>query len=647
MDEENQPRRRRRVPQTEAAQPNTIKPEVPVNQPEQETAKPHATRPKRTPQKPAQAEAPKPPKPERKIAPQPYKIVVGNEGETPEWMVSAGSVSGAASRRTAKSPESVIRTETPEAPKKPVQLEANEPERHEAKGAKPGMAKTGTVKKAAKKPAVRLKKAKSTKKERSRKGKKIRQTVLLALCAAVLLTLVIAGGVTGVRLMDIKRTLDQGDGVFYPNLYVNGLSLQGMTLDQAADIVTRQVSDQVARWSITLRTMDGRSWNITGDSLNMKYDVADQLDQLWSYGHTGSSMDRYEAVQALKETPEKRFTTLTYDMTSVNQILQQIKAEVDKKPVNAARLDDDSVWPPYTYTDDVDGQTLDITGLYEHICGMVNRLESGTVDLMPTPVKAAVTRESLENEIQLLATYETKIATSSQPGRFVNVQIGTERFNHKIIMAGEQVSFNSVAGKRTEKNGYQTALELAYGQYVEGIGGGICQVSSTLYNCVVQAGLQVVKRTQHSLASSYVPLGQDATVSDNGLDFVFKNTSGAPIYIETKYYKAGGYSRTQFSIYGRPNANGYSYKLESVVREEIPIPEPTIRRDENAEYVVYDDETYQRSKGEKGYIVDVYLITTDKTGLEVTRVLDHTDTYKASAPVVYVGVTPRETPFPN
>ena len=267
--------------------------------------------------------------------------------------------------------------------------------------------------------------------------------------------------------------------------------------------------------------------------------------------------------------------------------------------------------------------------------------------MTPTPVKAPITRAYLESQIVKLSSFETTIGNTSTEGRFANIKLGTEKFNHLIIKSGESVSFNKVTGKRTEANGYQQALELAYGEYVMGWGGGICQVSSTLYNAVVNAGLEVRSRTQHSRPSSYVEKGLDATVQDDRLDFVFRNNTNADIFIETEYYKKGSYYRCKFTIYGRPDPNGYSYKLVSEVVETIEKPETVYRPDKEMKYVVYDDEEYVYSKGEDGYIVDVYLVTMDANGLEVSREKKYTDTYKAVAPVTYVGVTPRETPVPQ
>ena len=599
----------------------------------------------------------------------PHRIVAADE-DAPDWMVSASRVTGAAERRGAPA----ARTQEAKKPARKAQndetraiLEMNKRsagEKQSADAKKPAArpqtgrkadARTGqTAAPAAEKRPANAKKTKPaprkmSKKAIARRNARIKKTLAIVLGSALLIALVTAGVIGGTRLVSIKQTLDRGDGVFYPNIFVNNIPLEGRTLDEAAAIVTQQVQAQIAQFSITLRTTDGsgRSWNITGEDLKMQYDVADQLDQLWAIGHTGSAASRYEQVKALESEAVMRYTTLSYDLSSVNQILTQIKQEVDKAPVSATRVDDDTQWPPFSYTDDVPGQELDISGLNERICAMVDTLQSGTVDLTPTVVQAPVTRAALEGQIVQLSTYETAIGATSDPGRFINIEVGTKKFDKLIIKSGESVSFNKVAGKRTYANGYADAPELAYGDYRTGVGGGICQVSSTLYNAVVGAGLQVTTRYQHSLASSYVPLGLDATVQDDRLDFVFKNTTNADIYISTEYYKKKGYWYTKFTIHGRPDPNGYSYKLDSQVVEEIPVPEPTYIPDKDAQYVVYDDETKQVSTGHKGYVVDVYLVTMDAKGLEVSREKKYTDTYKATTTKIYVGVTPRETPTPE
>lgn len=586
---------------------------------------------------------------------EPLRIIVGNEQDTPDWMVS--DTSGAASRRTKKKAEPSPRAEaarpstrgTQESQDILMMKRGSSAERTASErrtDEEPKKAKAPARKMPAKKPA---KKRPMSKKARERRARKIRRTVIGSLCAVIAVVLLVVGVQAGSRLVNIKQTLDRGDGVFYPNIFVNDIPLEGKTLDEAAAVVTQQVQSLISSFRITLRTEDGRSWDITGDSLNMKYDIADQLDQLWAIGHTGSSSTRYEQVKALESEPAMRYTTLTYDLSQVNQILNQIKAEVDQPAVSATRVQDDSKWPPFSYTDDIPGQTLDTTGLNERICAMVDTLESGVVVLSPTPVQATITRAQLEAQIVKLSSYETTVGKSGEyaEARAENVRLGTEKFNHLVIRAGESVSFNKVAGKRTVANGYQQALEIAYGNYVLGTGGGICQVSSTLYNAVVNAGLTVNKRTPHAIPSSYVEKGLDATVSDDRYDFVFSNNTNSDIYIETEFVKVKGYYHSRFTIYGRPDPNGYTYKLVSQVVETIPLPEPTYEKDTTGEHVFYDDETAVKSSGREGYIVDVYLVTMDSKGLEISREKKYTDTYKASAPVYWIGVNPHETPIPE
>lgn len=586
---------------------------------------------------------------------EPLRIIVGNEQDTPDWMVS--DTSGAASRRTKKKAEPSPRAEaarpstrgTQESQDILMMKRGSSAERTASErrtDEEPKKVKAPARKTPAKKPA---KKRPMSKKARERRARKIRRTVIGSLCAVIAVVLLVVGVQAGSRLVNIKQTLDRGDGVFYPNIFVNDIPLEGKTLDEAAAVVTQQVQSLISSFRITLRTEDGRSWDITGDSLNMKYDIADQLDQLWAIGHTGSSSTRYEQVKALEAEPAMRYTTLTYDLSQVNQILNQIKAEVDQPAVSATRVQDDSKWPPFSYTDDIPGQTLDITGLNERICTMVDTLVSGDVVLSPTPVQATITRAQLEAQIVKLSSYETTVGKSGEyaEARAENVRLGTEKFNHLVIRAGESVSFNKVAGKRTVANGYQQALEIAYGNYVLGTGGGICQVSSTLYNAVVNAGLTVNKRTPHAIPSSYVEKGLDATVSDDRYDFVFSNNTNSDIYIETEFVKVKGYYHSRFTIYGRPDPNGYTYKLVSQVVETIPLPEPTYEKDTTGEHVFYDDETAVKSSGREGYIVDVYLVTMDSKGLEISREKKYTDTYKASAPVYWIGVNPHETPIPE
>lgn len=139
------------------------------------------------------------------------------------------------------------------------------------------------------------------------------------------------------------------------------------------------------------------------------------------------------------------------------------------------------------------------------------------------------------NEV-VLASYSTRFRAFNS-GRSKNIELSANAINDVIVGNNDIFSFNSVVGPRDVASGYQMAPEIIKGKMVMGIGGGICQTSSTLFNAVDQLGLKIIERHNHSRDVGYVPEGRDATVSFGGLDFVFQNTIGVPFIVKTYYQK--------------------------------------------------------------------------------------------------------------
>jgi vancomycin resistance protein YoaR len=138
----------------------------------------------------------------------------------------------------------------------------------------------------------------------------------------------------------------------------------------------------------------------------------------------------------------------------------------------------------------------------------------------------------------VIATYTTRF-NPNQTGRSKNIEISAAAIHNVIVGSGDKFSFNSIVGPREIANGYQMAPEIVNGKLVMGIGGGICQTSSTLFNAVDQLSVEIIERHHHSKDVGYVPKGRDATVSFyGGLDFQFINTTGVPFLIQT-YYRPG------------------------------------------------------------------------------------------------------------
>lgn len=178
--------------------------------------------------------------------------------------------------------------------------------------------------------------------------------------------------------------------------------------------------------------------------------------------------------------------------------------------------------------------TLDEQSLLERIVSKF--FSGGTVDI---PLKSIESNYDPEEVPQLhevtLASY-TSFFHNVNSGRSVNIEISAAAIHQVIVGSGDIFSFNTIVGPRDVASGYQEAPEIVYGKVVRGIGGGVCQTSSTLFNAVDQLAVDILERHHHSKDVGYVPKGRDATVAFGGLDFQFQNTTGIPFLIKTYYH---------------------------------------------------------------------------------------------------------------
>ena len=251
-----------------------------------------------------------------------------------------------------------------------------------------------------------------------------------------------------------------------------------------------------------------------------------------------------------------------------------------------------------------------------------------------------ITTEIVEAEFTdtIIGTYSTDYSTSSA-NRKENIRLASEKINGKILNPGEVFSFNGVVGPRTQSTGFKIAHVYSGSKVVDGIGGGICQVSSTLYNAVVFADLEIVYRINHSLPVSYVPLGRDATVSYGTIDFNFKNNKETPVKIEVV---ADGNTLT-VNIYGRKKY-AKDISIETIVAGYTPYTVNEIKDE-----TMYEGERKVEEKGSNGTKTESYKIVKEN-GEVVSKKLLAKSSYTPTSEVVRVGTKKREvevTPEPT
>ena len=204
-----------------------------------------------------------------------------------------------------------------------------------------------------------------------------------------------------------------------------------------------------------------------------------------------------------------------------------------------------------------------------------------------------------------------------------------------------------MVGQRTEANGFYPAIEYAYGEHVMGIGGGVCQASTTVYQAAVCAGLQIVKREPHSDSVNYTEYGKDATVYWVGkrkIDLVFKNNTEDPIYMVAAVQKDPSNKRrliAKVMMYGE-DMGDIRYEIECKTVQELDPPEkPVYVKDKDATYVTYTDQEKSVSKAKPGYVVESYRVKYEGN-VETERQLLYVDTYEPKAERIYVGVKRRK-----
>ncbi|WP_027339204.1 VanW family protein [Halonatronum saccharophilum] len=178
---------------------------------------------------------------------------------------------------------------------------------------------------------------------------------------------------------------------------------------------------------------------------------------------------------------------------------------------------------------EVEGEILDIGETMKKI---FNAEDGEKVEGVRCVLKPWLTKKDIENISYKVGSYNTTIRGSE--GRRRNIEIATKAINNILLLSGETFSFNRVVGPRTKEAGFAEAPEVVDGELTKGVGGGICQVSSTLYNALEVEGLEVVERHAHSKDVGYVPKGKDATVAWDYFDLKFKNNLSSPIIIKAK-----------------------------------------------------------------------------------------------------------------
>ncbi|MDK8181654.1 VanW family protein [Paenibacillus sp. UMB4589-SE434] len=346
------------------------------------------------------------------------------------------------------------------------------------------------------------------------------------------------------------------------------------------------------------------------------------LDKLF----TGSLWERFQARRTFKETWALGFTWN-------NNIWKQRfnsawETQTFGKPVNARR--EITAADQVAYTPDKKVYRLDRMQMEQLIrvaipsdWSLDQRL---TIEVPLVQASAAITLETLQNEgIERKIIEVSTFLRPGDAGRIHNVNAAAKTIDDMILKPGEVFDYDKVIAKTERLYGFKEAPVILNGKLVPGIGGGICQVSSTLYNAVLRTGLDIVERRNHSMPVAYLPLGLDATFSQGYINFKFKNTTEKNLLIRT----STEHEKMTVKLFGTMDGS-ITYKMET---KTVKVLEPTVKYVKNSDLPIGTQETLQR--GKKGYTVESYRIKM-LNGKEVSRERMAIDTYRAQPTLIAI-----------
>ena len=267
-----------------------------------------------------------------------------------------------------------------------------------------------------------------------------------------------------------------------------------------------------------------------------------------------------------------------------------------------------------------------------------HRVEQEEFEIPLVIKEPVITKEVLEQQLfqDKMASYTTSFNAGNVP-RSHNIALAASKISEAVLGSGDTFSYNEVVGERTLEAGYQNAHVYLGDEIVDGIGGGICQVSTTLYNAVLFSDLKVDKRVNHSMTVGYVPVGQDAAVAYGLIDFKFTNDTGWPIKLVSEVDVKKG--KITFDIFGTNETPEKTIEIESTVLKTIPFPTEYVDEPE-----LEKGKTEIKQNGGNGYEVETYKVI-KQNGKVVSKELISRSNYRPIKQIEKKGIKEVEIPI--
>lgn len=411
----------------------------------------------------------------------------------------------------------------------------------------------------------------------------------------------------------------------FNGIRVGGVDVGGMGYDEALEKVAEYYNTEEQKVTVSI---GDKQWMLDFEEAGAGYDYRAAVDEAFGIGRDGDLKDRYKDALKAAEEGINISAAYSYDEDAVNDFVAEMKAEADVSVKDSVVLKENE---RIIITDEVYGINVDEAATAEVIKAVFEKGKSDEVEAVYTSVEPEVKKADNEKNFKIIGSYTTTFSRG-YVNRNINLDVGCKYINGTILQPGEEFSMAEGLKEQTYENGYRNAAVFVNGKSEDGMGGGVCQISTTVYNAVIRAELKVTERFNHSVPVSYVPLGLDAAIAEGYKDFKFVNDTEYPVYIEAYIDD----NKLISNIYGTEiHEPGREVDFQSVYISSVPKPAEKVTEDPEL-FEDYREVTYE---GSVGHIVEVYK-KVSMNGELVSRELFSKSSYRPVPDEVTVGTKP-------
>jgi vancomycin resistance protein YoaR len=407
-----------------------------------------------------------------------------------------------------------------------------------------------------------------------------------------------------------------------PGIYIDRIDMGHMQLNQVEKKLIPLYQNALDR-EIEIKG-GGKRWFFSPAQLGVKADMEGTIQTAWEVGRQGPLWKKWSVRWETKKKSYHVPLAFHVDEKILVNTIKEMAQTIDQEPKNAGIIINDNNQP--TIQPGENGHKVNIDESVHALQEVLQSRDEVQCDIIIDVVKPDITDQEVASwEINgVVASFET-FFNPAKEDRSENIKTAARALDHILVMPQEVFSFNEVVGPRTTEAGYKESLVIENNEFTPGIGGGVCQVSTTLYNTILLANLPILERHPHSLPISYVPPGMDAMVSYNWADLTFLNDRQKPVLIHTEYQRG----KLKIMIFGTveefPKVKLSSKVVKYLEAEKEIIKDPSLA----------PGQTLVVEKGQRGMIVEVYREFVSEGNTESLELISR-DKYKPQKAVIRV-----------